>query len=69
VSTGIPEQQGTYGSIEWDMLRDFFSCIREDRPSSMDVYRALDYTLPGIIAAESIKQGSVPLPVPDPREW
>ena len=49
--------------------RDFFSCIREQKPPTIDVYRGLDYTLPGIVAAESIQQGSVPLPVPDPREW
>ena len=70
IDTAVPGGGRTRrGSIEWDMLRDFFSCIREQKPPTIDVYRGLDYTLPGIVAAESIQQGSVPLPVPDPREW
>jgi hypothetical protein len=37
--------------------------------NSLDVYRAMDYTVPGLISEQSIAQGGVPLPVPDFRTW
>jgi hypothetical protein len=42
--------------------------IRRDAPPPIDVYRGLDFTLPGLISERLIAQGGVPLPVPDPRD-
>jgi len=70
VDTAVPlGGRSESGSIERAMLDDFFACIRDKKPATIDVYRGLDYTLPGIIAVESIKRGSIPLEVPDPRKW
>jgi hypothetical protein len=34
----------------------------------IDVYRAMDYTVPGLVSEESIRNGGAPVPVPDFRE-
>ena len=33
----------------------------------IDVYRAIDYALPGILAARSAELGGAPIPIPDLR--
>jgi len=63
------EAKGGHGTADWEIMRDFVSCIRDGREPTIDVYRGLDFTLPGIIGRESMLKGSVPLEVPDPRQW
>jgi len=62
-------RSGGHGTSEYWMLRDFLAAVRGEIPVPIDLARGLDYTLPGILAAESADQGGVPLPVPDPRTW
>jgi len=50
-------------------VRDFVDAILTDRQPPIDVYRALDYTVPGLISEQSIAQGGMPLPVPDFRNY
>jgi len=66
----LPEQaRGGHGTADWEIMRDFLACISEGRAPTIDVYRGLDYTLPGICAVESIARGGAPVTVPDPREF
>lgn len=58
-----------HGTSEFWMLPEFLAAVRGERPSPIDVYRGLDYTLPGILAAESISAGGAAVDVPDPRQW
>jgi predicted dehydrogenase len=51
------------------MMADFVAAVRGEIPSPFDVYRGLDFTLPGILADESAAQGGALLTVPDPRSW
>ena len=51
------------------MMADFIAAVRGQIASPFDVYRGLDFTLPGIIADESATQGGALLAVPDPRSW
>lgn len=60
---------GGHGTSEFWMLPEYLSAIRGEREVPIDVYRALDYTLPGIIAAESAQDGGAPHAVPDPRAF
>jgi predicted dehydrogenase len=60
---------GGHGMSEYWMLRDFLAAVRGEMPSPIDVYRGLDYTLPGIYAVESAKRQGAPLAVEDPRRW
>ena len=60
---------GGHGTSEYWLLRDFLAAVRRLMPAPIDVYRALDYTLPGIYAVASAAAGGTPLAVPDPRDW
>ena len=53
------------------MVRDILDAIREEKDPSIDVNRALDFTLPGLMSQASIKDGGRPIRIPDFRagEW
>jgi len=51
------------------MMRQFLSVVREEGAPQIDVFRAMDFTLPGILSAESAAADGVPQDVPDPRRW
>ena len=51
------------------MMADFIAAARGNIASPFDVYRGLDFTLPGIIADMSAAQAGALLTVPDPRTW
>ena len=50
------------------MVREFLRAVLDGKRPPIDVYRAMDYTVPGLISEQSILQGGAPLPVPDLRE-
>jgi hypothetical protein len=62
-------RSGGHGTSEYWLLRDFLAAVRGERPAPIDVYRGLDYTLPGILAIESANANGAPMEVPDPRTW
>jgi predicted dehydrogenase len=55
-------------SGEYFMLRDFVDSILHDTDPPVDVYTAMDFTVPGLVSEESISNGGVPVRVPDFRE-
>jgi predicted dehydrogenase len=62
-------RSGGHGTSEYWLLQDFLAAVHGLRPSPIDVYRGLDYTLPGICAVESALAGGAPVAVPNPRDW
>ena len=60
---------GGHGTSEWLMVEDFVQACRGDRPPAVDVYTALDWSLPGLLGHISAMEGGRPMPVPDPRQW
>jgi predicted dehydrogenase len=56
-----------HGDADYYVHAAFRDAVLHGRPPELDVYRAMDTAAPAILAAESIAQGSVPLPVPDFR--
>jgi hypothetical protein len=60
-------QRAGHGGSDFFVIRDFVRAIRAGDQPPIDVYRALDYTVPGLISEQSIAQGGAPLPVPDFR--
>jgi predicted dehydrogenase len=58
---------GGHGTSEYWLMKDFIGAIRGERASPIDACRALDYTVPGICAIESVAQGGMAVPVPDFR--
>ena len=57
-----------HGGGDYFIVRDFVTAIRDGAAPPIDVYRAMDYTVPGLISEQSIAAGGVPLPVPDLRD-
>jgi predicted dehydrogenase len=56
-----------HGGADGLTILDFVDAIVNDRPSPIDIYRALDMTVPGIVSETSIHQGGAPVAVPDYR--
>jgi predicted dehydrogenase len=55
---------GGHGTSEYFLIREFLDAVRHDRQPSIDVIRAVEFTVPGIIANESAERGGVWLDVP-----
>jgi predicted dehydrogenase len=68
--TGAPPEAraGGHGTTEYYMVEDFIRAIREDTSPAIDVYRAMDYGVPGLCAHLSAERGGAPVEVPDFRE-
>ena len=56
-----------HGGADLKVARGFTEAVLEGKPSPIDVYRCIDYTLPGILAAQSADLGGVPVAIPDLR--
>lgn len=60
------EGAGHWGADTWPLL-DFLDAIEQDTTPPLDIYKALEMTLPGIISEQSIVQGGAWLAVPDAK--
>ncbi len=60
---------GGHGTGEWLMVEDFVRAIDTGDTPAIDVMKALDWSLPGLLGHMSAEAGSVPMKVPDPRDW
>ena len=56
-----------HGGGDYFQVREFVDSILQETKPPIDVYEAMDFTVPGLVSQESIRRGSVPLPVPDFR--
>jgi predicted dehydrogenase len=64
------EKQATaagHGGGDFLQIMDFLAAVRGEAPCPIDVYTALDYSMPGLVSQESIRHGGCMLPVPDFR--
>jgi len=61
---GEEQQKGGHGASEYFLVRDFVRCIDNDTQPPIDIVKALDMTIPGIIAHEAAIKGNVWLDVP-----
>ena len=66
VDPDAPEEakKGGHGTSEYYMIRDFVDAIDSNTQPRIDVTRAVDFTIPGILAHESAMQGGAWLDVP-----
>jgi predicted dehydrogenase len=55
---------GGHGTSEYYMVRDFIEALNNNVRPPHDVIRAMDYTVPGIVAHEAAMKGGVWLDVP-----
>ena len=66
IDPNAPEEAkaGGHGSSEYYLIRDFINALDNNTKPPIDVIKAMDYTVPGIIAHEAAMKGNVWLDVP-----
>ncbi len=66
VNPDAPEdaKHGGHGTSEYYLIRDFLDAVEHGTKPPIDVIRAVDFTVPGLIAHESALQGGKWLDVP-----
>jgi predicted dehydrogenase len=60
----LEARQGGHGTSEYYMIRDFIEAVENHTRPSIDVIRAVDFTVPGILAHEAAMSGGKWLDVP-----
>jgi predicted dehydrogenase len=60
---------GSHGTSEYWMMKEFIDDLLAGRPLAIDIHKAMDYCLPGIIGMESALKGGIQLEVPNSRDW
>ncbi|MCX6049477.1 MAG: hypothetical protein NT075_30630, partial [Chloroflexi bacterium] len=60
------KRTGHGGSDYWTM-KAFVDAFRRGETSPVDVYRAMNCSLPGPLALESARKGGMPVEITDPR--
>ena len=61
------DTSGGHGGADIKVAYHFTRAILEDKPVPIDIYRSIEYTLPGILAARSADLGGHPIAIPDLR--
>jgi len=63
-SLGEEGKKGGHGTSEYYMIRDFLNAVENRTSPPIDIIRAIDFTVPGIIAHQSAMEGGKWLEVP-----
>jgi len=58
-----------HGGGDYFEIRDFVDSILKDQTPRIDVYRAMDFTVPGLVSEKSILHHGQAFTVPDFRDW
>ncbi len=61
------DTSGGHGGADIQVARSFANTILEGKESPIDVYRAIEYSLPGILANRSAQHGGQTISIPDMR--
>ncbi len=66
VDPDAPEEakEGGHGTSEYFMIRDFIDAVKNNTNPPIDIVRAIDFTVPGILAHQSALAGGKMLDVP-----
>ena len=64
----VPAGAGHWGADAWPIL-EFVEAVCAETEVPLDIYAALDMSLPGVVSERSITEGGGWLHVPDPRTW
>ena len=71
LSTELSRRIGGHGGSDFYTMHYFLQKIlgRPEGKHAIDVYQAMDMTLPGLVSQQSILEGGRWVDVPDPRDW
>jgi len=66
ISTADPDgaKLGPHGGTEYFVIQDFLDSLDHKTPPPIDIARAMDFTVPGIVAHQAAMEGNVWLDVP-----
>lgn len=64
----IAAEHGSHGGADFYTVHLFLEALAGRWENRFDVYRALDMSLPGLLANRSIVDGNIPIDVPDLRD-
>jgi predicted dehydrogenase len=56
-----------HGGTDFELARHFTQAVLNGNPMPIDVYRGIEYSLPGMMAARSAESGGQPIEIPDLR--
>ncbi|TFJ92094.1 Gfo/Idh/MocA family protein [Lentibacillus salicampi] len=65
----LSKEDDSHWGGDYLMIQDFIRSIVEGKPVTIDVYRALGMTIPGILSEESISNGGKTVSMPDIKDW
>lgn len=57
--------QGSHDGMDWLEFKEFFKCLRENRPMPVDVYDAATWMAVTVLSEQSVAMGSAPVAIPD----
>jgi hypothetical protein len=66
---GAVATQSGHGGSDFFVARAFARSVLDGTAPPIDVHRALDFTLPGLVSEHSIAADGASFPVPDSRDW
>ena len=58
-----------HGGSDYVLINDYLDALWTQKPLPIDVWKALDMSLPGILSVASVRQQGAWVDVPDPRTW
>lgn len=61
--------QAGHGGGDYFVVMDFVDAVQGRKLPIVDIHKAMDMTLPGLVSQESIRRGGEWLEVPDSRTW
>jgi predicted dehydrogenase/GNAT superfamily N-acetyltransferase len=61
--------QAGHGGGDYFVIEDFIRACRRDIPNPIDIHRAMDMTVPGLLSQQSVLEGGRWCDVPDSRTW
>ncbi|CEI83315.1 Alpha-N-acetylgalactosaminidase [Oceanobacillus oncorhynchi] len=65
----VEPKNANHWGADYYMIKDFLDCIMHDKPLNIDIYKALQLTLPGILSEESITSDGKQVTMPDISKW
>ena len=66
---GAAAARAGHGGGDFFVARAFARSVLDGRAPPIDVHRAIDFTLPGLVSEQSIAADGAALPVSDSRSW
>src|SRR5699024_9862723 len=60
----VERKDSNHWAADYFMIKDFIDCITNNKPVTIDIYKALQYTIPGILSEQSINSKGRAIEVP-----